>query len=155
MKEIPLTQGYIAQVSDEDYDALSSRSWYPIRNRTTVYAYTKIDGKDTPMHQLILGGSPDHKDHNGLNNQRENLRPASQSQNLMNMSKTTSPTSSKFKGVCWHKKAQKWMASIKLHGHIKYLGLFDVEEDAAKAYDIAAQNLFGEFANPNFKEGAQ
>jgi hypothetical protein len=82
--------------------------------------------------------------HNGLDNRRHNLRPTDgQSQNLMNMTKTTSPTSSKYKGVCWHKAAKKWMASIKLHGKPIYIGLFVQERNAAEAYNKSAQHLFG------------
>ena len=68
------------------------------------------------------------------------------------MTKTTRPTSSKYKGVCWHKKAQKWMAHIKLNGKLRYLGLFVQEQDAAEAYNEAATKLFGVFANLNILE---
>jgi|ERR1039458_9355682 hypothetical protein len=156
MKFIPLTQGLFAWVDDADFERVSMHKWYPVKNKTTVYAYSRLDkgkrGKQVPMHVFIMGTKVDHKDHDGLNNQRCNLRPATQGQNRCNSTKTTSKTSSKFKGVCWHKKAQRWMASIKLHSKPIYIGLFMVEYDAARAYDAKARELFGEFANTNFKE---
>ena len=158
MKEVPLSQSYVALVSDKDYQRVSQFKWHIIRNRTTVYAYSRLGkpsrkgAKEIPMHSFIVGGKADHKDHYGLNNQRYNLRLATQSQNLMNMSKTTSKTSSRYKSVCWHKAGKKWFAYIKLKGKMKYIGLFAKEKDAALAYDVKAKELFGEFANPNFKE---
>lgn len=155
MRKVKLTHGYAALVDNKDYQrviSVGTGTWWPVRNRTTVYAYTKIKGKDVPMHTFILGGKADHRDHNGLNNQRHNLRLATQSQNLMNMSKTTSKTSSRYKGVCWHKKAKKWVASIKLEQRSIYIGLFSTQIVAARAYDKKAKELFGEFANTNFKE---
>ncbi len=152
MKEIPVATGYVALVDDEDYATLSTFKWYHVKNRTTVYAYTRVHGKQTPMHAMLVSKA-DHKNHNGLDNRRHNLRLTDgQSQNLMNMTKTTSPTSSKYKGVCWHKAAKKWMASIKLHQKPIYIGLFTQERDAAEAYNKSAQHLFGEFANLNVLE---
>ena len=108
------------------------------------------------MHRQIMNapkGTPiDHKDHNGLNNTRENLRLATISENARNCEKTKRPTSSKYKGVCWNKKSKKWQAHIHYNGISIHLGLFDSEEDAAKAYDEAAKIYHGEFAVLNFPE---
>jgi len=156
VREVQLTQGYVALVSDKDYARVSKFKWHITRNRTTVYAYSRL-GKgraapEVPMHVLIMGTKVDHIDHNGLHNWRKNLRPATQRQNMMNITKTSSKTSSKYKGVCWHKAGKKWFAYIKLYGKMHYIGLFSAEKDAALAYDVKARELFGEFANPNFKE---
>lgn len=67
----------------------------------------------------------------------------------MNRNKQKEPTSSVYKGVCWDKNRCKWMSSIKINGKNKYLGRFDSEVDAANAYNIAALELFGEFAQVN------
>ena len=103
------------------------------------------------LHRLLLGSAVlvDHRDGNGLNNQRSNLRPATHAQNLQNTRKRAG-TTSRFKGVCWNKKKQAWVAFIKHEGKKKYLGCFSSEEVAARAYDFAASETFGEFACLNF-----
>jgi len=85
----------------------------------------------------------DHK--KGRSNRIDNLRIATQSQNLANMDKPRHNTSG-YKGVCWHKKAQKWMAYIQVNGKLKYLGLYTDIEEASKAYLEAAEIYFGDFA---------
>jgi hypothetical protein len=156
MKQVVLSGGEVTFVDDADYATVSPFSWYAVRHHhgglATVYAYTRIAGAQTPMHKFLTGVKSDHIDNNGLNNQRSNLRPADQSHNRMNTRKTISPTSSQYKGVCWHKKAQKWMASIKLNKKPIYIGLFSDEQTAAQAYDAKAKILFGEFARLNFTE---
>jgi hypothetical protein len=96
----------------------------------------------------------DHINRNPLDNRRENLRVATSSQNNVNKGKIKAvngkETSSKFKGVSWDKKAQKWKARIKCDGMSTHLGYFDSEEDAARAYDNAAKDRHGEFENLNF-----
>jgi len=92
----------------------------------------------------------DHEDHNGLNCQRYNLRVATNAQNNMNQKKRSDGLSSKFKGVCWHKRYVKFQADIRLNGKSKFLGMFVSELDAALAYDAAAREHFGEFALCNF-----
>ncbi len=151
MKKIFVSPDYVAWVDDEDYATLSAFKWYHVKNRTTVYAYTRMHGKQTPMHTLLVPNS-DHINHDGLDNQKHNLRPATQSQNRMNSRKLSTITSSKYKGVCWHKKAQKWMAHIKVNRKPRYLGLFIQEWDAAEAYNDAATKLFGAFAHLNILE---
>jgi hypothetical protein len=87
----------------------------------------------------------DHSDGDGLNNQRSNLRPATTAQNNYNQSPQAG-TSSRFKGVTWHKKRRKWQASIKVNGKFHYLGLFSDEEKAARAYADAAIAIQGSYA---------
>jgi hypothetical protein len=91
----------------------------------------------------------DHKDGNGLNNCRGNLRPCTQAQNLRNQSKSLG-LSSQFKGVSWFKPVRKWRAYVSLNGKQHSLGYYDCEVEAAQAYDWSAQIYFGEFAKLNF-----
>lgn len=93
----------------------------------------------------------DHRNQVKTDNGIENLREVTSSQNKMNGSDRIWGTS-KYKGVYWSKKANKWVAQIRLDGKPKYLGSFLIEEDAARTYDRAALKYFGEFANLNFSE---
>jgi hypothetical protein len=92
----------------------------------------------------------DHRDHDGLNNQRCNLRLATPSANACNIRKRAG-TTSRFLGVYWNKRMRRWHAQIKAGGRRHSLGLFDREEDAAAAYDNAAREWFGEFATLNLQ----
>ncbi|OHB55307.1 MAG: hypothetical protein A2173_08695 [Planctomycetes bacterium RBG_13_44_8b] len=99
-----------------------------------------------PQAGLII----DHKDHNGLNNSRANLRPATKAQNCWNRRKKPG-CSSKYKGVCFNKALGKWAGSIRFEGRRSHLGYFVNEEEAARTYDAAARKYHGEFAALNFK----
>ena len=158
MKEITLTQRKIALVDDCDYEWLSQRNWAAFKDRNIWYAMTNIRDatghfRSITMHRLILGATKgmkvDHRDGNGLNNQRHNLRAATNHQNLCNRGAPSNNTSG-FKGVSWHKRRNKWQANIGINYKKKYLGLFDSAIDAACAYDAAARELHGEFAKLNF-----
>lgn len=87
----------------------------------------------------------DHKDWDGCNNQRHNMRNCTHAQNMQNQKKRRGIYSSKFIGVTWHKQKGKWQASIRIEGKLKFLGLFNLETDAALAYNKAAKELHGEF----------
>jgi hypothetical protein len=159
MKQIKLiTQSWrkpilFALVDDEDFEWLNRFSWSYCKGGSTFYAHTHIDRKMVYMHQLILPSpgfdllTVDHKDLNGLNNQRENLRLATRSEQRANQRKSWGSTS-RYKGVRKYKTG-KWEAYIKG----KHLGTFYTEEAAAAAYNEAATKQFGEFANLNVIEG--
>jgi ABC-2 type transport system ATP-binding protein len=107
------------------------------------------------MHRVIMnapkGSIVDHRDHEGLNNTKQNLRFATRSQNSCNR-KRLNYGSSKYRGVCRGNECNKWRAYISFNGQRKYLGYFDNEEDAGKAYDEAAKIYHGEFAVLNFED---
>lgn len=151
MREIPLTQGKVALVDDEDYERVSKYKWY-INNG---YARTDVgpNGKPIYLHRFIMylydeSVRLDHINDNRCDDRKSNLRVATSSQNRANMNKPVGGTS-KYKGVSWDKAAQKWRASIRVDYKKKFLGLFVNEEDAARTYDEAALKYFGEFARIN------
>lgn len=160
MKEIPLTQGYVALVDDDDYKWLSQYNWSVKHASDGLVKYAqkshrKEDGRRTiiKMHRLIMDAKPgdiiDHADQNGLNNQRSNLRFATASQNSMNGPKRSRNTSG-YIGVSWDKAREKWEAHIKIDKRKKMLGRFDSAEDAAIVRDQAARIHYGEYAVLNF-----
>ena len=149
MKEIPLTQGKVAIVDDEDYERLSQRKWH---YHQTGYAVRTSQGNKTiRMHREIMGAKADqevdHHNHDTLDNRRENLRLCSANENCHNR---VINNNKKYKGTTWKKDHRKWNARIRLDGHLYHLGYFDDETNAAYAYDDAARELFGEFAFTNF-----
>jgi hypothetical protein len=155
--EISLTRGMVVIVDNADFDWLNQFKWYAHEARNTFYAARKelrADGKEhmLKMHRLIMDAQPkmivDHRDGNGLNNQRLNLRVASDQQNKCNRPAQSNNTSG-FKGVSWSKASGKWLAQIASNGEHKYLGLYLTPLDAAYAYNEAAKELHGEFARLN------
>ncbi len=118
------------------------------------YKNVKIDGKYFRVHRVIFAlahgywpTTVDHKDHNPLNNRLSNLRPASMSQNSANARKRPN-TSSKYKGVSFESRTNMWRAQIWV-GKAVLLGRFVSELEAAKAYDVKAVALWGEYALVN------
>jgi hypothetical protein len=161
--EIALTQGQIAVIDDEDWPLISTYKWFALHNGGNWYARTtrrNETGRKTviSMHRLLLGlpsgKEVDHRDGNGLNNRRQNLRTATSLQNNQNQRHMKPRNTSGFKGVSFHKQCKTWRADIRKDGKLIYLGLFPTKASAAQAYDDAARQLFGEFAAPNFPDGA-
>ena len=158
MKQVPLTQGYIAIVDDEDFEKIKHHKWSITSNKekTHVYARAKIAGKTIKLHRYILGLTDksmvvDHIDHNGLNNTRSNLRVCTLKENQANQ-KPKKNAASKYRGLAWNKQRLKWQVSIKVNGVQKYLGIYKNEDEAARVYDKHAKIQYGEFAYLNFKD---
>jgi hypothetical protein len=167
MKTVPLhgkkAAGRVALVDDENYDLVSQYRWFVYesaekrgRRKKGPYAIanSRIDGRHVNifMHCLIMGfKGVDHIDHDGLNNQRYNLRPATTAQNNRN-TRGWSDSSSSYKGVSWDAARGLWSADI-YDGRRRQLGRFVSELQAAYVYDDAAREAFGEFACTNFSEG--
>lgn len=166
MKIIPLTKGKSTTVSDCDYDWLMQWSWQAAHYRRksgdlwyavrTAWSGSRSKGtrrsKGLKMHREIamragkVSKLYDHKDGNGLNNQRENIRPCTHSQNSAN-SKKTPCRLSRLKGVN-QRESGRWKAQIGFDGKHYNLGTYDTEELAHKAYMLAARRHWGEFARP-------
>jgi len=156
-KQIELSFGKIAIVDAEDYERLSIYKWCAVmRKGEPFYAKTvSPEGWLISMHRLIMnaprGMLVDHRDHNGLNNRKGNLRICTKAQNTHNR-RGVKGSSSRHKGVHWDKQHNKYRAVI-VHKAKRYnLGRFDDEDDAGRAYDKKARELFGEFAYLNFPE---
>jgi len=147
-KLIPLTQGKFAIVDDKDFRLVSRFSWHHSKG----YASARINGKLIKMHRLlmgaVLGQTIDHKDMNGLNNRRSNLRFCTRSQNGAN-SRIRKNNSSGFKCIDWRKDKKKWRARVHIQYGSVHLGYFKTRESAAEAHEFASIMLFGEFARPN------
>jgi len=146
-------------IDTADYPLVKDYRWYAYATieKRVFYAMANIWKKNErttiKMHSLLLplpiGQTLDHKDFDGLNNRRSNLRPANRSQQRVHQQKREF-TSSQYRGVCWAKDTNKWQAQITIDGKVTYLGQFDSEEDAANARDSVAKKYHGEFAVLNF-----
>lgn len=163
MKEIPLTQGKVAFVDDEDFERVNAFKWqsFQTRHNGKFYARRRFNtsrGRSGQfLHRFILNLPPgripevDHKNGNGLDCQKENMRKATTSENCCNRF-INKNNKSGFKGVSFHKPRQKFIAHIRVQDKKIYLGLFSTAIEAAKEYDLAARAWHKEFARLNFPE---
>lgn len=155
MKTIPLTRGRVAIVDDEDFDALNMFKWHIIKDSCNLYAVRHDAEKHARlimMHRAVMatpvGYQTDHRNGDGLDNRKDNLRVCSCSQNQHN-SRLRRDNSSGYKGVGWHKHLKKWGARIGVNGKSHHLGYFESPQLAAEAYNARALAVFGEFARGN------
>lgn len=163
MKQIPLTQGKAALVSDRDWSRVRRfkwtayqsnggyRIWYALR--CVRYGPGSKSKRFIWMHRFILGNprrvDVDHRSRNGLDNRRSNLRRATRSQNNGNQARCKRNTSG-FKGVSrTGAKSMRWRARVMLRKKEFYAGVFGTKREAAAAYARLAKKLFGQFARTN------
>jgi hypothetical protein len=153
---IPLTRKQNAIVDVTDFDWLNQWNWCAQwAPHTNSFYAVRTNGKNGYiwMHTFILkcrkGQKGDHKNHNTLDNRRENLRKCTFSQNAVNRRMQRNNTSG-FIGVTWHKAVKKWHAQTILDGKHVNGGFFDSPEEAARARDKMIFELHGPFASLNF-----
>jgi len=149
MKEIMLTQGKVALVDDDNYEWLKQFKWSTYRKRAGLF-YAKRgfrqNGKREweSMHRRIMKAKPgqqiDHINGNGIDNRKENLRICTQSVNQQN--RHIPRGLSMYQGVSWSEQGKKWQAQITKDRILNHLGYFEKEEDAARAYNRKALELY-------------
>lgn len=160
--ELYKPRGIFYRVSDIDAERVSWHKWYKYRgNRfisgtaggsvTISLARYIMQDVDPRLKDPNLDLTVDHIDRLWVHNERENLRVATPLQNAQNRGKQANAFS-EYKGVVWYRKMNCWVARIMINGISLYLGCFNNEIEAAKAYDRAARKWFKEFAVFNFPE---
>lgn len=156
MRQVPLTQGFIALVDDADFERVNRFNWWASQHGKRVYAVRHVwvrKGvyRKELLHRFILQPNPkvqvDHKDGNGLNCQQYNLRMATNTQNSQNKRKTSRNTSG-YKGVSRFR--GRWRAKICVNYLDIHLGVWDTALAAAQAYDRASRIYHGQFGQLNF-----
>jgi hypothetical protein len=158
MKLIPLTQGKFSKVDDDDFDRLTrDHGWCAMYSKKgdSFYAGHSIrrpNGKTQTvrMHRIIVGATRkdqkvDHKNHDTLDNRRENLRICTTSKNMMNRKGPARGSKTCLRGVYKMEDTGKFRAMIRVRGKLKHLGLFITPGEAADAYWAANKKYFGKF----------
>lgn len=153
MKLLPLTNNLFAKVDDVDFKRLIKYKWNCSLCKDGFYRISTTQHKKTIILSRLIMKSPkgkvvDHINHDNLDNRKINLRVCTNSENLYNL-KLRKSSKYGYKGISLRK--NKWIVQLKKNNKYFYCGLFDDKIEAAKAYDKKAKELFGTFANLNFK----
>jgi len=152
MKEIFLSQNKVAIIDDEDFDAVSKYKWCAVCIKKIWYARAQIENHLVYLHRFLMQPSikmeVDHKDGNGLNCIRENMRVCRPLDNNRNRRIQKGNTSG-YKGVWWYPRLKKWESGISVENKSIHLGVFIQRDDAALAYNEAAKLYYGDFAKLN------
>jgi hypothetical protein len=147
LKEIRLYDGSITVVDDDDFEKYGEYKFY---SNGKGHVYRNGENGTMYLHREIMnapdGMIVDHINGDKLDNRKSNLRLATPRQNQFNKRKTTKETSSLYKGVCWIKKTNAWLSSIRIDGVRTNLGYYETEEAAAIAYNEKAKQYHGDFA---------
>lgn len=162
VKEIPLSQGQIAIIDDDDAELIADKKWYAMWTGRRFYAAHGFrDGKLRGillMHRVIIAACSDeevdHINRNSLDNRRMNLRIVTRAQNNQNRDNKRPGrlVGAYFRPSRSHAD-RPWMASIRVNGRAKHLGVYRTEEDAGRAYDQWALRIYGPGAFTNFPIG--
>lgn len=147
---IMLGKGKFALVDNSEVERLICQFWHV---SVVGYAVTFFKKKAVLMHRIVFGAAPwevmDHINLDRLDNRRSNLRICDSTQNNANRNQRKDARGSKFKGVSLDKRDGIYYAVGTNRGKHSYLGRFEKETDAARAYDSWALSAFGEFARIN------
>lgn len=162
MKTILLTQGQRAIVDDEDFPLLSTQKWFAHKGKQSHLWYAR---RQTPrpgqktilMHRVLLlakkGEVIDHKNGNGLDNRRANLRFCTRSEQSLNCRASSKHG---FRGINFSSKSRegnRWYAHVRVRGKWIALGSYGTAEEAARAFDRLAPKYMGTLYRPNFPHG--
>lgn len=148
---------YEVIIDDEDFERVTKYNWFgwTTPRHTSMYVVGWVDHKTVRLHRFIMGAKigsiVDHSNGNALDNRKCNLRIATSKQNNQNAKKRRNSKTSKFKGVHYCNVWKIWKAQIQTNKKKLCLGSYNTELEAAKAYDLAALEYFGEFARINIK----
>lgn len=139
MAAIPLTQGFFARVSLQDYPRVSQFKWCVAKRRNTRYAVSRQAGagRVVYLHSFILGEGPgevSHRNGDGLDCRRGNIRRTTHQENLLGPQKKRPGTLSRFRGVSWDRRRNKWYAKSNRLGKQVFLGYHDSETAASRAF---------------------
>jgi hypothetical protein len=157
-KEVLLTNHDTTTVDETELSRVQEHKWFAKQDHKNKKWYVARTVDCVYLHRFIMGAKKgeqvDHRDGNGLNNQKSNLRFCNHAQNQHNQQIKRFKKTSTYKGVHRPIKWNMWVATIQVNNTTKYIGHFQKEIDAARAYDIAALKYYGEFARLNFPKEA-
>lgn len=148
--EVELVKGGTALCDIADAELVRQYRWYLSTHKDRRYALTWLKGESISMHRLLLPGvaEVDHRNGDGLDNRRNNLRACTRSQNMANASYRRGVSG--YRGVTRYRR--RWRAQITVNRKCHHVGTYDTPEEAARAYDARALEAFGEFASLNFPQ---